>query len=244
MLRIAICDDREEESAVCAVHIHRYLMETGKEAVVKQFHHPDDLLLEAEKEPFHLYLLDVIMPMVNGIEVGMNIRLSDQQAQIIYLTTSREFAVDAYAVNASHYLVKPYTEVAFHQAMDRAMVKLENVACRTIQLKQLGGGLLSVDVSDIRYIESQAHVQCLYLKNAAATEASRSLSRLGELLEELAPGQFVSPYKGYIVNLSAIRSMDSSQIVLIGGETLPIAKRSYRTLRNQFFDFCFEDASR
>ena len=244
MLRIAVCDDHEEELAVCASHIHRYLTETGKEAAVKQFHHPDDLLVQAEKEPFHLYLLDVIMPMVNGIEVGLNIRSLDQQAQIIYLTTSREFAVDAYAVNAAHYLVKPYTEAAFHQAMDRAMAKLENVMYRTIQVKQVGGGLLSVDISDIRYIESQGHVQCLYLKNATATEANRSLSRLGEMLEEQAPGQFVSPYKGLIVNLAAIRSLDSSRMVLMSGEALPIAKRSYRTLKDQFFDFCFKDTSR
>lgn len=56
---------------------------------------------------FDLYLLDIVMPEQNGIEVGLSIRKLDGLGLIVYLTTSPDYAVDSYLTNAFHYLLKP-----------------------------------------------------------------------------------------------------------------------------------------
>ena len=67
--------------------------------------HPE--FLEAFEEHYDIYLLDVVMPGLNGIELAKEIRSSDKAADIIFLTSSPEFAVESYTVKASNYLVKP-----------------------------------------------------------------------------------------------------------------------------------------
>ena len=59
--------------------------------------------------------------MVNGIEVGKEIRTRNSSACISYLTTSKEFAVDAFSLGALHYVIKPINKSYFNEAMDRAI---------------------------------------------------------------------------------------------------------------------------
>ena len=70
------------------------------------------------KGPFDVYLLDVIMPGKNGIELGLEIRTLDQAGRIIYLTTSPDFAVDSYRARASDYLLKPLDKSRLFQTLD------------------------------------------------------------------------------------------------------------------------------
>ena len=57
------------------------------------------LLTACEAETFHIFLLDMVMPMISGLELGRGIRRMNTDAQIIYITTEPGFALDAYSVN-------------------------------------------------------------------------------------------------------------------------------------------------
>lgn len=70
---------------------------------------------------FDLYLLDIVMPEQNGIEVGLSIRKLDGLGLIVYLTTSPDYAVDSYLTNAFHYLLKPVRWEQMVSVLDRAM---------------------------------------------------------------------------------------------------------------------------
>ncbi|WMJ85746.1 LytR/AlgR family response regulator transcription factor [Anaerocolumna sp. MB42-C2] len=96
MLRIAICDDQPKELEIINEHITEYLDTHTLEAVVSNFSHPDKLLTAIELGNFHLYILDIVMPMVSGIELDKEIRRLDREAQIIYATTEAQFALEAF----------------------------------------------------------------------------------------------------------------------------------------------------
>ena len=68
-----------------------------------------------------IYLLDMIMSEKNGIEIGSLIRQNGGGGVIIYVTTSADFALEAYEVHASRYLLKPVSEEHFFEAMDFAL---------------------------------------------------------------------------------------------------------------------------
>ena len=74
---------------------------------------------------FDIYLLDVIMPGQNGIELGLSIREFDQGGRIIYLTASSDFAVDSYRAKASDYLLKPLDKSRLFQSLDNIIKSLE-----------------------------------------------------------------------------------------------------------------------
>ena len=79
MLRIAICDDQPRELEVINEYITEYLDTHTLEAELKEFSHPDKLLTATESERFHLYILDIVMPMVNGLELDKEIRRLDRE---------------------------------------------------------------------------------------------------------------------------------------------------------------------
>ena len=93
MLRIAVCDDMSDELQSLVLLENQYISANSLDAQVTEFAHPDALLTAMEAESFHLYILDIVMPMVSGLELGKEIRRLDRGAQIIYATTEPQFAL-------------------------------------------------------------------------------------------------------------------------------------------------------
>ena len=88
---------------------------------------------------FDIYLLDVIMPGQNGIELGLNIRRFDQGGHIIYLTASPDFAVDSYRTKASDYLLKPLERDRLFQSLDGTLERLMRQRQAFITIKTRDG---------------------------------------------------------------------------------------------------------
>ena len=123
--------------------------------------------------------------------------------------------------------------------MDRAVSKLKILDPKRLAIRVEGGEIYLVELLKILYIESAAHDQVIHLSEGTLTESRRGLARLQEELDKLSPGQFVSPYKGYILNLAAVRSIEVDRITLLNGERLPLAKRNFRELRDKYLDYTF-----
>ncbi|MEG2678710.1 MAG: hypothetical protein RR949_02155 [Oscillospiraceae bacterium] len=75
MLRIAVCDDMDNDLRRIVALTNEYLTSRSMSAELRAFSHPDALLTVCEKESHHIFLLDMVMPMVSGLELGREIRL-------------------------------------------------------------------------------------------------------------------------------------------------------------------------
>lgn len=117
-MKIALCDDDEKELAGLKTMLHHYGAKHHKPLTYKEYTSSVELASQAPKERFDLYLLDIIMPRLTGVELAREIRSFDKAASIIFLTTSPEFAVESYTVKATNYLMKPVQEETFFAAMD------------------------------------------------------------------------------------------------------------------------------
>ncbi|MPM96958.1 hypothetical protein SDC9_144128 [bioreactor metagenome] len=119
------------------------------------------------------------------------------------------------------------------------MEHLSSMQVKNITLKLANGGYQTIDINEIIYIESFGHAQNVHLKNGEYIEVRLTLTQLFLKLKELSKRQFVAPYKGYIVNQKAIVKIESDRIVLQNGKEVPIVKRSFREIRDCFFDYTF-----
>lgn len=240
MLRIAICDDRPEQLALIRAALRAYFDPRGETPEVSAFDN-SLLFLEnlAQTGGWDIVLLDICMPGILGTDVAREIRQRRDKTEIVFLTASDEYAVDAFALKAAHYLMKPFTQAQFDEAMGRATARFENGRVKNLVVKPEGGGAQMVDIGDILYIESRRHVLTVHTKTGDLTEGRRSLSRMLEELEALSPGQFIMPYKGYVVNQRAVTAIEPEQLLLRGGARVPIPRRSYREIQNRYFDYLF-----
>ena len=104
---IAVCDDQTAELGRLTELLGAWETDRGTPVRVKSFRSAAALLDAARHERFTLYLLDIMMPGLNGMDAAREIRGFDKAADIIFLTSSPGFAYDSYSVQALEYLLKP-----------------------------------------------------------------------------------------------------------------------------------------
>lgn len=107
MIKIAICDD----DALCLQStkeaVSKWAFQYNIQVTVEVFDNGDRLLEHCLREHTDILLLDIMMPLLNGMDAAHEIRDYDQHVRIIFFTSSPEFAIDSYDVKASGYLLKP-----------------------------------------------------------------------------------------------------------------------------------------
>ena len=231
MVRIAICDDLQEQLDIIQKAVQQYFHDKKEPTEVFTYNNAMDFVDAFEKEGnFDIVLL--------GTDIAAEMRKQKSRAEIVFLSTSEEFAVEAFAIRAAHYLVKPFTQKEFDQAMDRVMESIRQRHSGKMIFRLVGGGIQVEEVNAILYVESNGHIQQVHTADHSLLETRQSLASLLDTLEAIAPGQFVSPGKGYIVNQSAIRVIKSDYIE-IQGHKIPLAKRKYRQFQENYLKFIF-----
>ena len=241
MLKIGLCDDDAQELLKLRPMVETYLAKTrDMKAELVAFGSPEELMDDLEKNgAADIALLDIVMPGFSGIELAERIRRENEAAAIIFITSSRDFAVEAFALKAAHYIVKPFTEEKIADALARALEHFADAEPKRILLRLKNGIVRSVEVSQILYIESVGAVRTVTTKHGIFEETRKTLTEFSQELDGLCPGQFISPYRGYIVNQEAIETITVNEMRLSCGSRVPIKPNAYRAIRAAFFEWSF-----
>ncbi len=138
MLKLALCDDDAQQRAAVGALLQEYAALRPALAVkLSSFSSSWDLLSEEEEGAcFDVYVLDVVMPDVSGIELGVKLRELGRSGAIIYLTVSPEYAVDSYATQAFYYLMKPVEPERLYHVLDQAVAALEKRKAASVTVTQ------------------------------------------------------------------------------------------------------------
>lgn len=238
MIEIALCDDIDEDVKEFETLAGGFAAEHPEFPIRMSAFTSAAGLLKAmdENGGFDLYLLDVMMPEMNGIQLAEKIRGRDGQAEILFLTVSREYAVDAFAVRASGYLLKPVRKPDFDAEVLRAVQKLTDGKGAAITVKTKDG-LRRVRVHELVMIESFNHTRMLTLSDGSVLETSATLS---ELFDRLGGRQnFYMPHRAYIVNLDYSIGIRRYELLMSGNRRIPIPRRQYPIVQELFSNYFF-----
>ena len=235
MIKIAICDDECKFLDSAEEMLKQYLSDNGISAQTDLFRIPLELIDAVEKGiRYDIYLLDIYMPGISGMSIATELRSRDIKSPIIFLTSSTDHALEAFGVNATHYLLKPYTKDNFYVGMDKAMQSITSHRDDSIVLK-VDNEYRSISVSNILYCEAEDKYQRLYLKNG-----ERLLVRITgtELYKQLSAFDcFYRCGRAHIVNLNHIRKVGQDGAAFKDGVQLLLPRSVLAGLRKAFFDY-------
>ena len=235
MIKIAICDDECKFLDSAEEMLKQYLSDNGISAQADLFRIPMELIDAIEKGiRYDIYLLDIYMPGISGMSIATELRSRGVKSPIIFLTSSTDHALEAFGVDATHYLLKPYTKTNFYVGMDKAMQSITSHRDDSIVLK-VDNEYRSISVSNILYCEAEDKYQRLYLKNG-----ERLLVRITgtELYKQLSAFDcFYRCGRAHIVNLNHIRKVGQDGAAFKDGVQLLLPRSVLAGLRKAFFDY-------
>lgn len=192
------------------------------------------------KGVFDIYLLDIIMPEQNGVELGLGIREFDRSGRIIYLTTSPDYAVDSYRTKASDYLLKPLDKNRLFSAMDGTIedIMRERQEFVTIKTRE---GLRRLPFHRVVYGELVGRCVRYHLSDGSVIE---SMSLRGSFQDAVAPllenRRFILCATSFVVNLHFVELIGSSALRLTGGGTLPVSRALRKEATGRWLDYHLE----
>lgn len=238
MLRIGICDDSE----IFIQDIKKTLSSfspNNEKITLECFDNGDDLISAHLSKPFDIILLDVIMPLLGGIDVAKEIREKDKTVKIVFLTSSSEFAVDSYTVKASNYLIKPIDKEKLFSCLNELYDEIVNVS-RCITVRGLHASY-RIRLSEIEYIESQGKHIVFALYDGKTIISTEPLYAYEDKL--ILEDGFFKCHRSYIVNIHYISSYSPKEILMHSGCRIPISRNSHKAFESAFFAVFFEEDS-
>lgn len=238
-MRIAICDDQPEQLEQLREMILSWTPHVcGGDVSLSCYSNGDSLLRAHGSAPFDIIFLDVIMPLLSGMETAKELRQSDKQVKLVFLTTSTDYAVEAFTVKASNYLLKPADTQALYRCLDELSEEL-HASARKISIKGIHS-LHRITVADIEYIESQNKRILFVLSGGESILSGEPLYTYEEKLS-LDDG-FFKCSRSFIVNIHRIDTFTTKEIRTQSGARIPISRSCHREFEKAYFSVLFGKA--
>lgn len=194
-----------------------------------------------------LIFLDIQMPKITGFEM---LELLENPPVVIFSTAFDQYAIKAFEMNATDYLLKPYTDQRFKEAVDKAIEKISAKQSSKQELEQLqekreslaeeldrivvktGNKIHILGLSHIAHFEAQDDYVAIHAEQGKFLKQLRM-----KFLEEHLPStDFVRIHRSHIVAIPAIEKLelyekDSYLLTLKNGKQLPVSRSGHGRLR-------------
>jgi len=199
--------------------------------------------LQAVEEITHsnpdLIFLDIQMPKMNGLEV---LTETGRRAGVIFTTAYDEYALKAFDLHAVDYLLKPYSQQRFDEALEQARLQLGREPKAVAQLIDTTrttrilirdrGQTHVITVEQIEYVEAQDD----YIQIHTQGKAWMKTQSLSDLEAQLDPAKFIRVHRSHLVNIAFVKgieriSKDAVVALMQDGSQVPVSRAGHERLR-------------
>ena len=238
-MRVAIVDDELLARSVLREYLARH---DDIDIVAECANGFDAVKAIAELEP-ELVFLDIQMPRLDGFEVA---ELIGAKTRLIFVTAYDQYALKAFECHALDYLLKPFSEQRFEQALaharaqrstpDTVQALAREAATRAAPLDRVlirdGAKVHVIASARIDYIEAQDD----YISIRSEGKSYLKSQTLAELETQLDPAKFLRVHRSYLLNIDGIRRIEAatkdSHVAILRDDTrIPVSKAGYQKLR-------------
>ncbi|MCM1123111.1 MAG: LytTR family DNA-binding domain-containing protein [Eubacterium sp.] len=234
-LNIAICDDILQDAETIRCFVKELMQKSGVRCKFDLFDSGEAMLdrVKTKDARYDLYFVDVLMGGINGIETADAVKAALQDCQIVFVTNSQEFAVEAFSLNALHYLIKPITREQIAEVFKRFSIE----APKPYIMVYDGTDQIKVFLDNILYLESShdsnAHSNTHIITKSCRITVRKALSEVEKLLGE----DFLKLHRGFVVNMAFIERMGTDRCILKNGSEEILSRRARAELREKYKNY-------
>ncbi len=243
-IRVIITDDESLARSIT----RKYLAPRSEFEIVAECSNGFEAIKRINEEKPDIVFLDIQMPKMTGFEM---LELLENPPIIIFTTAYDHYAIKAFEVNAVDYLLKPFSEERFNEALEKTIVHLKENASQAEVIKNLienndekpefierviykdGTKINIVPVEKIRWLEAQDDYVMIH------TESNKflKLKTMKYFENHLDPAYFVRIHRSFIISIDFIKHLEQSdkesyRIILKNEQKLPVSKTGLSKLKN------------
>jgi two-component system, LytTR family, response regulator len=191
----------------------------------------------AGKLVYDVVFLDVEMPGLTGIEAAPLVRERRNPPAVVFVTAHERYAVDAFAIEAFDYLLKPVDPDRLARTVERLRERTMENALPVEKIPVVAGGLIELlDYDQVHYVQADGD----YSRVHTFDRSYLCTASLGELEERLPGGRFVRIHRSYLVNLRKVAGVSRAapdrfrlRLADASQTELDVARRQSRALRER-----------
>lgn len=232
MYNVAICDDTEEERLQAAEYAGRFFEREGIEVHIDTYAAGRELLESGRK--YDLYLLDVLMPGMSGIDAAQALAEDKDHPVVVFITSSLESAVEGYRVEAAGFILKPVEEENLWSTMERVVRRRLGVKKAVLSLVHNRVNV-ELPLERLAWFENRLHRVFVKLTDGEVLSVNQKLSELQLVLEPHS--QFLRCHQSYLVNLDYVDKLEDSCFYMRDGQMIPISRNFYKQSKNAYYHY-------
>ena len=236
MIKAAVCDDSELDRTMLEDIVSRLMSDRGLTYDIVTYVSGKELVSGYKNHPYDIIFLDILMEDIDGIETGRLIREMDDKVEIVYCTSSRDFAIAAYDVHAMGYLLKPYETEKIGAVIDYYVQKHPQKNHNYIEVKSRRKSLI-IPYKDIIHMESDNKVVYIYTTTHGAVKV---YNKLDTFENELSDERFLRCHQSYLVNMQYVAGIVDSDFIMLDDQMIPIRKSGRKLIVKKYEEYIKE----
>ncbi|MDO3409463.1 LytTR family DNA-binding domain-containing protein [Saccharibacillus sp. CPCC 101409] len=230
-MRIAVCDDDPDALEILKQQLQAYPYDGKRNPPIDCFLCEKDFLPQAGG--YDIVFMATHLRDGSGLDLIRRIRRKERCA-VVFLSDVGEHALEAFALDAVHYLIKPITETDFAEALRRCMERIAPGTERFLELRSRQT-TIPVSIRNIRYIEIFNRVCVVHTR----TGVIRAYATLDALFERLQGEDFIRAQRSFIVNMNFIAAFFFDRVVLKDGTEIVLSRKNRSALKAQYQRFLY-----
>lgn len=234
MFKIAICDDEMTSLMINRALTEQVLEEEHIEYQITTFEDMYSMMKGVldDNSDFDLLLSDILAVGMNGIEAAEEIRRLGDKLPIVFISSTAEYALDGYRVNALRYLQKPVQIDKLREALLEAYSNIGKKRTEYLSF-QVADKFYKVNYDDIIYLESMGRDTYVVTK----TESITVHAKFSDMENKLPSDRFIRCHRSYIINMSEVKDIARYRFLTKGGVEIPISQLQYADVKQAFINF-------
>ena len=219
MMNVCIVEDELAQAEELQNYIRKYEKVSNETFYITHLYDGLDLV-EDYKSQYDVILLDIQMKHMDGMKAAEKIRQVDADVIIIFITSTVQYAVQGYMVDALGYVLKPVSYPQFQQIFDKAVEKIA-AKKKHVYIKVTDGERqLKIDCESVYCIESQRNNVVIHTDREEYITPG-PLKKFETMLMDYG---FSKCHNAYIINLSFVEGVQKEEVLLTNGKSYPISR--------------------
>ena len=220
-LSVAVVDDLKSDRDRLAADLQALLRKTPEHELVCRVYESAEAFLK-ERPPVQMVFLDICMDGMNGIELARSLRGIDENLLIVFLSTSSEFAFDAFPIHPFDYLIKPYSQDKLEHVITEAtrVLRLEDPKV-TVRVAR---SVHTIPIGRVISVVARGHRVEVVIDGAETLSCTMTFTDLEKQLKQYP--RFLAVNRGVLVNMDYARTLSGDSLLMLDGSSFPLRTKN------------------